>query len=337
MKEHINHISVEVTSQCNLNCKFCYNIWKIPGKQNFSHFNSYNQARKTLKLLFKIAGIKHVTFTGGEPFLAERFTELVLYARMKKKNVTIITNGSGTNEKGYQQMIDLGVTLFELPIHSFNSEIHDYLTEIVGSWQKSIDSVQYLKKSKANVVVVMVITKANYEHISETLEFINSLGVRGVMLNRFNIGGKGIAEKKNLELNQDQLNFAFKRASETGNKLKLSLTSNVCTPFCFVNPDNFPNIRFGSCSPDVKNRPLTIDIFGNLRFCNHSPTLLGNIFSDNFSDMLNSDKAVIWREIIPDYCNSCKLFQTCMAGCRAAGEQLNLSLNHPDPILLNLF
>ena len=41
-----------------------------------------------------MADVEQVTFTGGEPFLAERFSELVLYTRMKRKQVAIITNGN---------------------------------------------------------------------------------------------------------------------------------------------------------------------------------------------------------------------------------------------------
>ncbi len=333
-KVKLNHVAIEVTSVCNLKCKYCYNIWKAPGTNDFSDFNSYKQAKKTLKQLFKVADVKNITFTGGEPLLAERFPELVLYTRMKKKVVTVITNGSGGTENNYKQLIDIGVGLFELPIHSYNTKVHDYLTEIKGSWQKSVDSVKFLKQSGAKAVVVIVITKANYKTIGKTLEFIKSLGIRNIMLNRFNIGGKGIIERENLQITNEELNFAFKEASIIGKNLNLSLTSNVCTPLCVVEPKEYPNIRFSTCSPDVKKRPLTIDINGDLRFCNHSPTVLGNIFNNNLEKMLNSEKALLWSEIVPDYCSDCELYSNCMAGCRAASEQLNLSLNNPDPILL---
>jgi radical SAM protein with 4Fe4S-binding SPASM domain len=335
MKEKLDFITLEVTSQCNLNCRYCYNIWKIPETKGFHHFNSYHKAKKTLKRLFKIAEISHVTFTGGEPFLAERFPELVLYARMKKKSVTIITNGSGTDETGLQQMIDLGVSLFELPIHSYDPKIHDYLSETEGSWQNSVRAIKFLKSKGANAVAVIVITKANYEHIDKTLEFIDTLGIKRVMLNRFNIGGRGISERENLELDKEQLNHSFRIASETGRTHQLSLSSNVCTPFCILNPRDYANIRFGTCSTDVKKRPLTVDINGDLRFCNHSPTVLGNIYKDKLNGMFASEKALSWNVIVPDYCNSCELYTKCLAGCRAASEQLKQSLDQPDPILLS--
>jgi len=333
LKIELPHITFETTSVCNLKCRYCYNIWKIPGTNGFEQFNSYKQARKTLKKLFKIADVKHVTFTGGEPFLAERFNELVLFTRLKNKSVAIITNGNKASNTDYKQMQDLGVSLFELPLHSPSAKAHDFMTDTPGSWQKSLNSIKELIVLGAHVVAVIVITKANYHLIKETLLFIKDLGINRIMLNRFNIGGQGISEKENLWLTHKEINEAYRLASETGRENNLLLSSNVCTPICVLNPNDFPGIAFSTCSPEVKKRPLTLDIQGNLRFCNHSPTVLGNIFKNDFAEMLNSGKAQLWNEVTPDFCNDCDLYTKCMGGCRAASEQLNLSLNAVDPIV----
>ena len=61
------NISFEVTADCNFNCMYCYNHWKLTDNK-ISECDNYELAKKTLKKLFKIADIKHITFTGGEPF-----------------------------------------------------------------------------------------------------------------------------------------------------------------------------------------------------------------------------------------------------------------------------
>ena len=102
-KQKLPYIIFEATSNCNLNCLYCYNYWKIPDK-DFEHFNSYKTALKTLKKLFKIAEVGNVTFTGGEPLMAERVSELILFARMKKASVNLITNGVYGNESKYKEI-----------------------------------------------------------------------------------------------------------------------------------------------------------------------------------------------------------------------------------------
>lgn len=333
----MSHISLEVTSECNLNCRYCYNYWKSPYFKENKEFNSFAKAKKALKKLFKTANVDYVTFTGGEPFLAERFNELVLYAKLKGKSVTIITNGSAASEDDYKLLSKLRVDLFEIPVHSAQANVHDFLTGVKGSWAKSVNSIKFLLSINVKVVAVIVITKQNFQKIGETLKFIKNIGINRVMLNRFNIGGKGISEKVNLELTKNELNYAFKMASQTGKDLEISLSSNVCTPLCIVNPTDFNNILFTKCPANIIERPLTVDIEGNFRFCNHSPTVLGNIFTDKFEDMFESEKAKQWGDTVPDYCNSCNLYSSCMAGCRAASEQLNLSLDSPDPIVIKEF
>ena len=333
-KTELSYISFEQTSLCNLNCKYCYNYWKIPNYTGSKSFNSYKQAKRTLRKLYKIANIKQVVFTGGEPLLAERFKELVLYARLKKSNVTIITNGNAGTFEDYKQLQQLGAGLFELPVHSFRPKEHDEMTEVKGSWQKSTETVKQLLSIDAYVVAVIVITKINYEQIAQTLEFIKSLGVNRIMLNRFNIGGQGIKEANNLQLTKEELNEAFQEASEIAKKLKLSLSSNVCTPLCVIKPKNFPNIRFSTCSVDVSKRPLTVDIVGDLRFCNHSPVVLGNIFDQSLESMFESEEAQLWGSTVPEQCADCEIYTDCMAGCRAASQQLNLGVNTVDPIVL---
>jgi radical SAM protein with 4Fe4S-binding SPASM domain len=325
-------ITFEITSDCNLKCSYCYNYWHSQSINNFKHFNSYKKANSTLKRLFAVADVEQITFTGGEPFLAERFTETVLYARLKKKIVSVITNGTLADENKYRQLTKIGVRLFELPIHSHLSEIHDTMTGVSGSHTRVISSIRFLKSLNVKIAVVIVLTRINFNHIDKTLNFINSLGISRIMLNRFNIGGRGISESKKLLLSGEELNLTFKAASETAKRENLLISSNVCTPIFVLNPHDFPGIAFSFCSADIQNRPLTLDINGNMRFCNHSPVILGNIFTDKPEKIFENEKTKIWKTI-PNFCSNCKDFEKCRGGCRAASEQLNFTAEQVDPIV----
>lgn len=296
--------------------------------------NSYRQSLKTLKRLLKNAEVNHITFTGGEPLMSERFAELVLYARMKKKEVTIITNGNYGSKSDYKQMIDLGVALFEIPIHSPTAEPHDYMTAVNGSWKKAVQTAKDLLEMGAYVVPVIVVTKANYLLIDETLKFVSDMGMNQIMINRFNIGGKGISEAQNLLVDKKELQKAYKIANDASDKYDLSLTSNVCSPFCLLNPKDYPNIGFGSCSVNALNLPVTMDIKGNIRLCNHSPIVAGNIYQQNLEDIFNSSYVKNWIHEKPSFCSNCEIYDECLGGCRAASEQVFKTNNIVDPVML---
>jgi radical SAM protein with 4Fe4S-binding SPASM domain len=332
MKASLPYVIFEVTSDCNLNCRYCYNIWKIPGSK-YERFNSYSEARKTLKRLFKIADVNHVTFTGGEPMLAERIEELVLYVRMKKKSVTMITNGSGASDEQYKTLVKLGVNLFEIPVHSARESIHDEITRVPGSWKNSIHGIQLLKKLGVPVVPVVVITKINAPFLGETLSFIKEQGYTQIMLNRYNIGGEGFRENERILMDHDDLRKVYTIANELGKSLKLDLSSNVCTPFCLLNPEDYKNIAFGSCSRDPSRMPITVDIHGNLRLCNHSPVIAGNIFSEHPENIFSGQHITDWLKNTPEFCNECAIYEKCLGGCRAASLQAGLSGNDVDPVM----
>ncbi len=337
MKQKINYLVFETTGKCNLNCRYCYNAWKSPGSDLDGSFDSYKEAKKTLKKAFKLFDIQHVTFTGGEPLLAERFNELVLFTRLAGKSVTIISNGNYATAAEYEELVKLGVSLFELPIHSYRADEHDYMTAQKGSWEKSLASIEVIRNAGGAVVPVLILTKANIAIMEETLAFIKSLGLNRIMLNRFNIGGNGIAEMENLLPTLDEIRDAFKTASKVSTQLGLKITSNVCSPVCVLDPQDYQNIGFSLCSPhNIESRPYTLDIKGDIRFCNHSPITMGNIYKNSNKEIFQTDYLKEWQTDTPDYCNECDKYNRCFGGCRAASEQMGTGLGGVDPLVHKL-
>ncbi|MDR0830850.1 MAG: radical SAM protein [Prevotellaceae bacterium] len=329
---HLSHIAFEITDRCNLNCVYCYNIWKMEGAKRVP-FNSYRKATETLTKIFQQADIKNVALTGGEPFLSERFLETVLHCRLNGKTITIISNGTQGKKSDYQQLIKLGVGLFEFPVHSAQENIHDKMAAVKGSWQKSVNSVKTVLALGGQVVPVMVITRHNVDVLGETLDFINSLGCKRIMLNRYNIGGSACQTPLEVSATAEQLRSAFAVANQKSAELGLRLTSNVCSPICLLNPQDYPLIGFGHCSFDALQRPVTLDINGNIRLCNHSPIVAGNIYEKDISDILYSDYSNSWATAVPAFCADCQHWTKCKGGCRAASEQVFGKLDKEDPII----
>lgn len=331
-KLQLYNIAFELTDKCNLACRYCYNIWKIPGAEH-KPFNSYDKAIKALKQLFAQAEVRNITLTGGEPFVAQRVIEIALFCRMEGKTVTVISNGYKGTEADYKSLVAMGVALFEFPIHSANEDTHDHITQVKGSWKKSVNSIRAIQRMKGYPVPVIVLTKYNIDEIGETLDFIADLGLRRIMMNRYNIGGCGTADPASVSATHRQLKRAFAVANDKAEELELTISSNVCSPDCLIDPADHPNILFGHCAENVLQKPITMDINGNIRLCNHSPVVAGNIFEQAIEEILYSPYANSWNEIVPQFCSACEKWERCRGGCRAASEQCGLGLGHVDPVL----
>lgn len=322
----------EATSACNLSCVYCYNHWKNPSHAHAPAHAGYPQARRTLARLFAQAKVGHVTFSGGEPFLLERFAELVLFVRLRRKTVSIISNGTVADRKTLEQLVGLGIEVFELPFHSADPRIHDQMTGVAGSHRRVVQSLAWLRELAARVVPSIVLCRHNADCLETTLSELAALGYRQVMLNRYNIGGSAASDPLSVLPDKEQLISAFRVADRIAKSKSLHISANVCTPHCILSPADFGHIRFTRCSDKTTERPLTVEATGNVRFCNHSPAVLGNLFHISIERILESIAQSAWNGQPTGICADCHLYPHCKAGCRAAGEQLS-GIPSPDPIL----
>ena len=327
----IDHLVYELTGACNQCCRFCYNHWRDGSTPIPSPDPSL--ARKTLKKLLSQASVGHLSFSGGEPLLLSNVHDLVLRARFKGCKVNVLTNGTLLTDAALENFLSLGVGVIQIPILSADASVHDSLTCLPGSWEKAVDALR--RTGKAGIgAAVLVITKVNAPGVPETLRLIRDCGIRTVMVNRFNIGGNGIRNARELVPDRKTLQDAFAEveAYAVANP-DMHFVSGVCTPLCYLDTTPYPKIRFTQCSTDLTGRPVTVNFDGDVRFCNHSPRVLGNIYSRPIGEILTDPEINGWYAGVPEECGKCVLLQRCGGGCRAAAEQVHGTFSALDPIL----
>ena len=306
----IDNIVFELTGACNQCCRFCYNHWR-DGRTPIAPPDP-SAARKTLKTLLSQASVRHLSFSGGEPLLLSNVHDLVLQARFKGCKVNILTNGTLLTAEALDNFLSLGVGVIQIPLLSADASIHDYLTSLPGSWEKATAALR--RTGHAGIgAAVLVITQVNASGVTETLSLLAECGIKTVMVNRFNLGGNGIRNARELVPDRKTLQDAF-AATEA-----------------FAETHH---IRFTKCSTDLTGRPVTVNDHGDVRFCNHSPKVLGNIHSRPIGDILTDPDIKAWYAGVPEECGECALLQRCGGGCRAASEQVHGTFTTLDPILV---
>jgi len=332
-KIDVPYIVYEMATKCNLNCKYCYNYWKANSKSYLEEYEQYKPLN-TLKKIFKYVNIRNITFSGGEPTINyEELIDCIIFSKLKGKKVTLITNGTLLNEEKINQLIKLKVDMYELTINSYDKSIHENMNGVKDSFDKTVNTIKLLVEKEQKVTVPIVITKYNCENITKTLEFIKSLGAKNIMLNRYNIGGNGVNNPSDVSASKEQLRKAFFEANEFAKRENIKLYSLVCTPNCLLNPKDYSNIVFSHCQIDSLKRPFTLGRNGDIRFCNHSPIAMGNIFNQSFEEILKNDYLNKWKNIEPKFCKDCEEKKECKYGCRAASEQVWNTLEREDPII----
>ena len=331
----INNVVFELTEACNQCCRFCYNYWRdgrtpIPAP-------APALARKTLKKLLSQATVGTISFSGGEPMLMRGVHDLAMAARFKGTQVNVLTNGTLLTPDAITNFVNLGIGAIQIPILSADAQVHEYLTQLPGSWAKATAALRQVSEVlPKGACAVLVVTAVNAPGIPQTLRLLRELGAHLVMVNRFNLGGMGLKNAAELVLDGPMLRQAFADVeSFAAANPDMQFVSGVCTPLCLLDTAPYPHIRFSWCSTDFSRRPVAVNYKGDVRFCNHSPHVLGNLFDRPIGEILSDPDAAARYAEIPDRCRDCPQLSRCNGGCRAASEQVYGTFGKEDPILDN--
>ena len=324
----------ELTDACNQACRFCYNHFKGVTGCAAPLPPDYRMAQRTLGKLLSQATVGSLSLSGGEPMLLPNIHDLVLKARFAGSNVNVLTNGTLLTDNDIAIFSDLGVGLIQIPLLSSDATIHDALTSLPGSWERAMSAARRVAaRRKGWLTPVLIITRENTATIESTLDMYAELDPENILVNRFNIGGLGIANAGALSLSHRELREAFGRVDRKLGELGLRAHSGVCTPLCILSPSEYRNISFTQCTTELRSRPLTINYRGDVRFCNHSPRVLGNIHAESLEAILQRSSSDGYFDARPTACANCELWERCRGGCRAASEQLYGTFDRVDPLL----
>jgi radical SAM protein with 4Fe4S-binding SPASM domain len=331
-RPRLQSLIFEVTQRCNHACRHCYNVWQAGS----SYPRGELDTARTLDLLAKAldeTDCRHVTLTGGEPLLRSDLAEILEFLQQRQIRVTVISNGRLLDESRTASLIQLGVGLFELPLLSHTRAIHDELSGLPGAWDAVLSAIANVRKQHGQVVVVIVATRKNIDHLYETIRLAFAFGVRGIMLNRFNPGGRGRENMGELLPSAEQVRRALVIAEAAAVEFNLPISCSIPIQPCLIDASRFPHLGFGFCAAGSEHAYYTLDPLGNLRPCNHTDIILGNLFEASFGDLIDSKQMQVFACAAPPFCENCPQLAECQGGCKASAQVCFGSLTAQEPFL----
>lgn len=322
----------EVTPRCNLRCLHCYNVWKDEVAYSTDELDT-DKALELIERSIRQSRCRQFTITGGEPALREDLEELVARAASLCEHVTLITNGTMLPEDRVKSLIESGVSLFELPLNSGDRDTHNRLAGGIDCFDKVTRAAADIRYHGAELAFVFVGTSLNIDHFKDALELGIALGARGFLYNRYNAGGECHGRPDKLMPSVEQVRNGLAIAEEYAAKYGIGIGASIAIPPCLIDPDAFPHVGFGFCAAGTDRAYYTIDPIGNIRPCNHTPTIIGNLFETPLKTIVKSDKLAAFKKARPSFCSGCRIEEECLGGCKAAAEVCYSSLTECDPFL----
>lgn len=157
----------ELTYNCNLKCIHCYN------DKNLKTSNiKLNDIKKVIDDAYEL-GVFYITLTGGECTLNPNFLEIISYIREKKIALEFLTNGQllYDNKILLERIINLHPYRISLSLYSMKPEIHDKITGVVGSYQKTLNVIKILKENNINIEIKCFLTNINAYEYTDVSKF----------------------------------------------------------------------------------------------------------------------------------------------------------------------
>ncbi len=333
-RPRLNSLIVELTQRCNHACLHCYNVWF--GVQDKPYPGGKLTTKQTLALLGKALDetiCQHVTLTGGEPLLREDLPEILTFLKQRHVHITIISNGHLIDTKKACSLVRGGVGLFELPLLSHQAEMHDELSGSRGAWKAVLSAMTDIRKQHGQVVVSFVGTRRNIDHLHEVIRLAFAFGARGLMFNRFNPGGRGREQLEDLLPSIDQVRRALETAEMAVKEYGMPISCSIPIQPCLIDTSRYPHLGFGFCAAGSKRAYYTLDPLGNLRPCNHSNLILGNLFKEPFPQLISPERAACFYNASPETCRDCSLRKECQGGCKASAQVCYGSPSDEEPFL----
>jgi len=165
---YLKFLMINITERCNLRCKHCYITDKH--QQDLP----LDKLKELIQEFYAMQGSKLI-LTGGEPFLYEKFAELLEFLKGVPLKKVLLTNGTLITEK--QDLLDLieqnHCEVF-VSIDGLEQSHNDFRN--AECFQDSIEGIKLLLRQGIIVSINTMVHKKNLGEFKQLATYLRSLG-----------------------------------------------------------------------------------------------------------------------------------------------------------------
>jgi len=302
---------IAVTYRCNLQCKFCYAACGCQ-KKSVSEMST-DEIIRILKIIRDEAKVPSVSFTGGEPLVRTDLEELVSSAREIGLRVNLISNGTllaGSDRA--ERLRASGLNSAQISLEGPTAAVHDQLTAVAGSYEKTLEGVKALIKAGIHVHTNTTVNSVNAAHLVELVKLVARLGLKRMSMNM--VIPAGSAADTGLQVSYSEVWSIIEPVRAEARRLGVEFMWYSPTPMCILNPlaEGLGNKSCAACDGLLSVAPN-----GDVLPCSSYPESVGNLLEKPFSEIWNSATALFFRrkKFTPDECAGCGDFAACTGAC----------------------
>lgn len=303
------NVHIDLTYRCNERCVHCYLDHHDYGEM------TTREVKNVLDQLAE-AGALFLTFSGGEIFLRQDLFELIGYARGLNFDVSLKSNALLIDESRALKLRELDIRKIQISIYSADAAIHDAITKVPGSLERSLRAIQFLLAEGLQVKLACPLMKQNLAAFRDVQSLAEQLGVPYMLdltITPMMDGGDGVLAMRSsatelLQVLQDKnLNSRACAPDEAETEASFAMGSATSSGLESGAYDDIP------CS--AGHNSCYISPYGDVSPCVQMPKPAGNLRKQRFDEIwygsseMNRVRAV--RESQLPLCSSCSIRNYC--------------------------
>jgi MoaA/NifB/PqqE/SkfB family radical SAM enzyme len=166
----------DVTLECGLKCTLCSSS---SGKKCSNELTT-DEAREFILGLAKL-GVRYISLLGGEPLRRKDIVELISYAHDNGMGILLNSNGWDMTLEFAKLLKNAGLVHARISINGI-ATTHDNLCGVVGSFERAVNAVHYLRDAGVSTGIASLVTAMNITDIPHVIDLGIQLGVTEMQL-----------------------------------------------------------------------------------------------------------------------------------------------------------
>lgn len=289
-------VHIDLTWRCNERCIHCY----------LDHDDAAELTLPELRgLLDRMAeaGVFFVTFSGGEIFLRKDLEQIVAHARARSFDIKLKTNALLIGPAQAAWISRLGVHQVQVSVYSHRADVHDAITKVKGSLDRSLRAIARLRGMGIRVVIACVLMRQNAGDYEGVRQLAAGLGVEFTLDPTITPHLNDYGSLRDLNVSAPELASLFHNTELTGN-------ADICQPPPPVDDDLLESTP---CS--AGHTSCYVSPHGDVWPCVQFPIVCGNVRTADFLEIWNDSpqfrevRAIRARDLTT--CSGCGHVGTC--------------------------
>lgn len=163
--DFMRSLHIEIANECNERCVHCYipHEYKTKIMKSELFYRLVEEARKMNMI--------NITISGGEPLLHKDFIKFLKRCRELDMSVNVLSNLTLLTDEIALEMSKNPLLSVQTSIYSMNSSIHDTITKVKGSFERTKAALLKLKKLGIPLQISCPIMKQNLEFFKDVVAF----------------------------------------------------------------------------------------------------------------------------------------------------------------------